>query len=313
MATLLEKGLNFIKERKAKLAANVLALGLAMTPAAVLQTQAKAAKANAAAKKEVRADKYAKYRSAENEVISQLVFHEGCARKAYKDIVGIWTVGIGNTKRPSGEKVTFRDNLINNSQVRNYVAAHLEREVYPAMNKAISRNLSNREKAAIISLCYNCGTDVLWKGGKKTALAEAINKNDKSGIIKGFMQRVSTKKHKFVESLAVRRTMELYTYFGDFKASDINSFYVGGQRGLRVDEVLKKDKTGKYTILKEDTETIRKVKIHCMTPPPAEKAPDYAWFGGNKQVSELANLGGKTYLAQTRDFAKGNEANKGRM
>ena len=177
MATLLEKWLNFIKERKAKLAANVLALGLAMTPAA-LQTQAKAAKANAAAKKEVRADKYAKYRSAENEVISQLVFHEGCARKAYKDIVGIWTVGIGNTKRPSGEKVTFRDNLINNSQVRNYVAAHLEREVYPAMNKAISRNLSNREKAAIISLCYNCGTDVLWKGGKKTALAEAINKND---------------------------------------------------------------------------------------------------------------------------------------
>lgn len=307
--------LNEVAERKNEFAAKVLASTMALSANATMKMQA-ATRDKALPQKEVKVknDKFAKYRSAEKDVIQQLVFYEGCVRKAYQDRVGIWTVGIGNTKRPSGEKVTSRDRLINNKQVYNYVTAHLEREVYPAMDKYITRNLSPSEKAAVISLCYNCGTKVLGENGKKSALAEAINKNDKKGIIKGFMERVSTKKEKFVDHLAVRRAIELDTYFGHLKQSDINMFYVGGQRGLTVNDVLQKDKNGKYTILKEDANTINNLISHCTQAPSADKAPKYAWFGGDKRVSEFANLGNETYYAQAKDFQNANISKEnGRM
>lgn len=291
--------------RKSSFATALLASSVALSPAASLQAQAAAAKSAAPNKKEitVKTDKYAKYRPAESQIMQQLVFYEGCARKAYQDRVGIWTVGIGNTKRPSGERVTNRDRLINNAQVYNYVSSHLEREVYPDMDKYITRKLSPNETAAIVSLCYNCGTNVLGTNGKKSPLAEAINKNDKAAVEKYFMQRVSTKKEKFVDHLAIRRAAELYTYMGYLKPADINAFYVGGQRGLKVTDVLKKNAKGSYTVLKKDAQTVNNFKKHCQTAPSAAKAPKYAWFGGDKRVIEFANLGGNnTYYAQAKDF-----------
>lgn len=312
---MLKDCLNEVAERKSSFATKVLASTMALSANATMKMQ-KAARDKVIPPKEVKVenDRFAKYRSAEKDVIQQLVFYEGCVRKAYQDRVGIWTVGIGNTKRPSGEKVTQRDRLINNKQIYNYVTAHLEREIYPALDKYITRDLSPNEKAAVISLCYNCGTKVLGQNGKKSALAEAINKNDKKGIIKGFMERVSTKKEKFVDHLAVRRAIELDTYFGHLKQSDINMFYVGGQRGLKVSDVLQKDKNGRYTILKEDANTINKLVSHCMRAPSADRAPKYAWFGGDKRVSEFANLNNETYYAQAKDFQNANISKEnGRM
>ena len=304
-----------VAERKHNLATKIMALTMVLSANAAKDTPA-ATKDKVVPKKEVKAenDKFAKYRSAEKDVIQQLVFYEGCVRKAYQDRVGIWTVGIGNTKRPSGEKVTQRDKLINNKQIYNYVTAHLEREIYPALDKYITRDLSPNEKAAVISLCYNCGTKVLGQNGKRSALAEAINKNDTKGIIKGFMARVSTRKERFVNHLAVRRALELETYFGHLKQSDINMFYVGGQRGLKISDILQKDKNGRYTILKEDANTINNLVSHCMKAPSADKAPKYAWFGGDKRVSEFANLSNETYYAQVKDFQNANISKEnGRM
>ena len=307
----LENDKNKNSIRKRNFATALLASSVALSPAASLQAQAAAAKSAKPNKKEitVNTDKYAKYRPAESQIMQQLVFYEGCVRKAYRDQVGIWTIGIGNTKRPSGERVTQRDRLINNDQVYNYVISHLEREVYPAMDKYITRKLSPNETAAIVSLCYNSGTSVLGVNGKKSPLAEAINKNDKAAIEKYFMKRVSTKKEKFVDHLAIRRAAELYTYMGYLKPADINAFYVGGQRGLKVTDVLKKDAKGNYTVLKKDDQTINNFKKHCQTAPSAAKAPKYAWFGGDKRVVEFANLGGNnTYYAQAKDFQQSQTA-----
>ena len=276
-----------------------------LSQAAPHQTQAASPETAKTSQPHVKFDKYAKYRNAEQEILAQLVFYEGCARKAYTDIVGIWTVGIGNTVRPDGKKVTKNDYLSSNEQIYKYVVSHLEKEVYPALDKYITRKLSPNEMAAVVSLCYNCGTKVLGTNGQKTAFASALNTNNKKAIIQGFMKKVSTKKHSFVEALAVRRSLELHAYFNNIKLDDFQSFYVGGQRGLKVSDILSKDKNGKFSILKTDANTLSLIKKNCTTAPNSEQAKKFAWFGGNKKVAEFANLNGNnTYLAQIQDFQK---------
>lgn len=276
-----------------------------LSQAAQNQTQSGSAETVKTSQTNVKFDKYAKYRSAEQEILSQLVFYEGCARKAYTDIVGIWTVGIGNTVRPDGKKVTKNDYLNSNEQIYKYVVSHLEKEVYPALDKYITRKMSPNETAAVVSLCYNCGTKVLGTNGQRSAFASALNTNNKNAIIQGFMKKVSTKKHSFVEALAVRRSLELQAYFNNIKVNDFQSFYVGGQRGLKASDVLSKDKNGKFSILKTDTKTLSLIKTNCMTAPNIEQAQKFAWFGGNKKVAEFANLSGNnTYLTQAQDFQK---------
>ena len=87
----LENDKNKNSVRKRNFATALLASSVVLSPAASLQAQAAAAKSVKPNKKEitVNTDKYAKYRPAESQIMQQLVFYEGCVRKAYKDQVGI--------------------------------------------------------------------------------------------------------------------------------------------------------------------------------------------------------------------------------
>ena len=144
--------------------------------------------------------------------------------------------------------------------------------------------------AALLSLCYNCGTTVLGKDAVKSPLAIAVNKGDNAAVAKYFMKKVSTRKQRFVPALAVRRVSEIYCYQGLISPQEMMDFYVGGQRRLTTSQLLKKDRTGKYTIIKPDAATVAKFKQHCRTAPSAEDAEKYAWFGGDKRVGEFASL-----------------------
>ncbi len=232
-------------------------------------------------------DQFAKYREAEKIAIPALVFLEGCSRQAYQDICKIWTVGVGNTVRPDGKPVTSKDFLKNDDEIRRYVVHHLEKHIYPYLDTYIKRDLKPHEMAAIISLSYNCGVKAL--GSNNSLIAHAVNKGNPDETAKAFLTKVSTRKHRFSNGLAVRRSLEILIYQNKITLDDINSFYVGGYKGLEHKDItqIKKTKTFYGRIPKTDSISLAKLKAFCRQAPDSETAKDIAWYGGDKKVGEF--------------------------
>lgn len=232
-------------------------------------------------------DRFAKYREAEKIAVPALVFLEGCSRQAYQDICKIWTVGVGNTVRPDGKPVTAKDFLKDDAEIRRYVVHHLEKHIYPYLDTYIKRDLKPHEMATIISLSYNCGVKAL--GSNNSLIARAVNKGNPDETAKAFLTKVSTRKHRFSNGLAVRRSLEILIYQNKITLDDINSFYVGGYKGLEHKDItqIKKTKTFYGRIPKTDSISLAKLKAFCRQAPDPETVKDIAWYGGDKKVGEF--------------------------
>lgn len=78
---------------------------------------------------------------------------EGVRLKAYRDIAGIWTIGIGDTENVhAGMEITM-DEAIERFRRR------LAREFEPAVRRwAANLNTTQNQYDAMVSLCYNIGT-----------------------------------------------------------------------------------------------------------------------------------------------------------
>jgi GH24 family phage-related lysozyme (muramidase) len=89
------------------------------------------------------------------QLISQF---EGCKLKAYLDSAGIWTIGIGTIIYPNGVVVKEHDTCTA-EQANEYLIHHLEKQVFPAVNKLINnQTVPDNVYAALSSFAYNCGT-----------------------------------------------------------------------------------------------------------------------------------------------------------
>ncbi|WP_162996952.1 lysozyme [Mucilaginibacter kameinonensis] len=94
---------------------------------------------------------------------------EGVRLKAYKDIVGVWTIGIGCTYYPDGTPVKQGD-VITPAQcdeLFSKVVSTYEKAVTTAIKVSLNQNQFN----ALVSLAFNIGT----VGFGKSTLAEKIN------------------------------------------------------------------------------------------------------------------------------------------
>jgi lysozyme len=113
-----------------------------------------------------------------------LTKREGVRLKAYKDSVGIWTIGIGHTSAAGPPHVTpgltitaaecdeiFRRDLV---QYEN------------AVNNAVKRPLAQHQFDACVSLCYNIGTG----GFARSSVVRKINAGDMDGAAEAFMMWV---------------------------------------------------------------------------------------------------------------------------
>ena len=227
--------------------------------------------------------------------IQLLVFFEGCSKEAYQDCVGVWTVGIGNTKRPDGSKVTSKDKADTPEKISQYVQEHLKQETNPVINRQIKRSLKTAERAALTSLIYNCGPKVLEVNGRPTALARAINSNDTEAISRNFLKYCFAGK-KYRNELAVRRYMELAVYKG---LMDVSNLYVCSYGAV---------KASKLTINRRpkfDKATLDYVKEVCTATPDAEKVAKLSWFGYGKKVAEFYPNPPKTFnFANSKLMAK---------
>lgn len=101
---------------------------------------------------------------------------EGLRLKAYRDSVGIWTIGYGNTHYPDGSKVKEGDEitlLTANMMLKNYVDI-MRRKM------KITRVLNNNQETALASFAYNIGTS----GFNTSTVLKKVNANPNDPTIR---------------------------------------------------------------------------------------------------------------------------------
>jgi GH24 family phage-related lysozyme (muramidase) len=115
----------------------------------------------------------------------RLTQREGVRLKAYRDSVGIWTIGIGHTAAagpPSpapGMTITAKecDEIFRRDLV----------QYEDAVNKAVKVPLAQHQFDACVSFCYNIGTG----GFARSTVVKRINAGDMEGAAKAFMMWVT--------------------------------------------------------------------------------------------------------------------------
>lgn len=134
--------------------------------------------------------------------------YEGCRLVAYPDPATgkePWTIGYGSTTYPNGSKVKQGDK-ITQKQAEEMLIYYIEKNILPVYNK-IPYKLTDGQKDAICSLCYNVGTPAFTR----SKLFTAICKKDLREIVKQWDFGFNTG----LKGIFKRRTEELYMFMKD--------------------------------------------------------------------------------------------------
>jgi lysozyme len=106
---------------------------------------------------------------------------EGCILQAYKDPIGIWTIGIGSTRLADGSAVCATTPPITQAEAEALLQGTL-RSVAAQVDSLVHVPLSDGEAAALLSFAYNLGVGQL----KGSTLLRLLNAGDRAGAAKQF-------------------------------------------------------------------------------------------------------------------------------
>lgn len=106
---------------------------------------------------------------------------EGYRNKAYDDGVGVWTIGYGTTRYPSGNKVVKGD-VISMAQAKEYMAHDLA-SFESAVNQSVKVPLKQNQFDALVSLTYNIGITAF----KNSTLLKMLNSGNLAGAAGQFL------------------------------------------------------------------------------------------------------------------------------
>lgn len=256
-------------------------------------------------------------------VISALLMTEGCSLDAYKDDVGIWTYGIGNTKTIDGKRVKEGDFLKNYDEAYATAKHHVAEEIDFVFDY-IKRDLKPEQKAALKLFAYNCGANTLVDDGKLTKLGQAVNDGNDDFVIKEML----TYRHggkTFMKGLFFRRVFEAYLYQGFISVDDIEKCIIGGiysaSHNPEMNDIFKlrktKIKVGKRFKIKTtcddtavtDSNVAKKLIAICQTPIEGPISAKYANCHMGEQISEFLpqNLKSNTYIIDENVLANINQ------
>ena len=137
---------------------------------------------------------------------------EGIRLSAYKDSAGILTIGIGLARHyPDGTEIQ-QDDTCTEEQAYFWLNYHLEKNVYPYVDKLQAQyQFNDKIYAALCSLAYNVGTGAL-KGDNIVAALESADLDD---LAKAFSEydKITVKGQKQVCPGLVRRRKIEIKYF----------------------------------------------------------------------------------------------------
>lgn len=126
---------------------------------------------------------------------------EGCELEAYKDLVGVWTIGYGHTSMAGPPKVE-PGMKITQVEAEDILVRDLGK--YEAgVDKALTRPPSQSQFDAMVSLCYNIGV----AGFSKSSIVRHFNAGNVELAANSFMLWKKAG-GKVVQGLVNRRTAE---------------------------------------------------------------------------------------------------------
>ena len=128
---------------------------------------------------------------------------EGIKLHAYDDGVGVWTIGIGTTVYPNGERVKRGDSCTE-EQAREYLAHDLKK-FEACVNQYVRVSLNQHQYDALISLVYNIGAGAF----RGSTLLKKLNTGDYTGAADEFL-RWNKGGHRVLPGLDRRRKSESY-------------------------------------------------------------------------------------------------------
>lgn len=112
---------------------------------------------------------------------AMLMQREGVRLKAYKDSVGVWTIGVGHTSAAGAPNVV-PGLTISASECDQIFARDLV-QYEDAVNTACKRPLTQNQFDACVSFCFNIGTG----GFAGSTVVKRINAGDFDGAAEAFM------------------------------------------------------------------------------------------------------------------------------
>lgn len=145
--------------------------------------------------------------------VEMLKDYEEYVGHPYKDIVGKWTIGYGNTYYPDGTKVKSTDKHISEPEAARLKQTIIDQDFGPGVNRIFADEiaagkLNQNQFDALVSLAYNVGIATL-------ATSNSITKNIKAGHYQsaadGFLKyNNGTVNGKFgpINGLTIRRGKE---------------------------------------------------------------------------------------------------------
>lgn len=134
---------------------------------------------------------------------------EGLRLEAYRDPVGVWTIGYGTTRG------VHRGMKITQEEAENLLLEDLKTRL-PAIERLLKVETSDNELSALVSFCYNVGLGAL----KKSTLLKRLNASedeeriadeflrwDKAGgrVLKGLTRRRRAERSLFLTPDSARR------------------------------------------------------------------------------------------------------------
>ncbi len=131
---------------------------------------------------------------------------EGVKQHAYKDSVGIWTVGIGFIT-VNGQKVNESTTLTNEQIEEQFFKQITKYE--DAVNNSVTKELNQNQFDALVSFTFNLGIGSL----KSSTLLKKVNANPLDTTIQNEFIKWNKAGGKVIDGLTKRRIAESKLYF----------------------------------------------------------------------------------------------------
>jgi lysozyme len=133
---------------------------------------------------------------------------EGFRSAPYRDSVGVWTIGYGNTYYPSGKKVSASDKHLTENEASKLKLDIINKDFSPSVNLLLKKEIEQGKITqnmfdALISLAYNIGTGAL----ARSSVIRHLKAGDKKSAAKAFLMW-NKAKGKTLKGLTIRRQKE---------------------------------------------------------------------------------------------------------
>ncbi|WP_208436979.1 lysozyme [Bartonella taylorii] len=126
---------------------------------------------------------------------------EGLRLSAYKDAIGVWTIGYGHTSS-AGKPFVHKGMTVTEEQAENVLCQDLK-QFENAVEQAVQVSLTNEQFAALVSFCYNIGTAAFCN----STLLKKLN-NGEYEAVPSELQKWTKAGGKRLQGLVHRRAAE---------------------------------------------------------------------------------------------------------